>query len=378
MKRAILGVLLASVLWLEGCTIPAWVNTVESVAEVAAPIAASLIDVADPALAPVVTLIDNGFNALVTTLDTYKASPTATHLQAVQAAFEAVNNNVTQLESAAQIKNPATDTKVTAIVQLLTQAVTEIAAQVPPATSASMGISASPHSRRGKGHEGQGLQKAVQQHYQGRPEVQAPEVIGSSGHRAIDSFKGCPSSVVSCNGPRAEGEDRRQAVTTDHGPPTTDQGLNMSIDHSHLKLGKRPRRHDVRTLMMARYLTGALPAAPARVDYTHGIADWGMMLNDQLGCCTIAAVGHAVQTWTANAIGRELTVPDSAILATYEKWDGYNPTDPSTDLGGVELDVLKAWRQQGFDGADAGCVCGDRSRDSGLGTRDSRFGQLRL
>ena len=45
MKRAILGVLLASVLWLEACTIPAWVNTVESDAEVAAPIAASLIDV---------------------------------------------------------------------------------------------------------------------------------------------------------------------------------------------------------------------------------------------------------------------------------------------------------------------------------------------
>jgi hypothetical protein len=141
MKRAILGVLLASVLWFEACTIPAWVNTVESVAEVAAPIAASLIDVADPALAPLVTLIDNGFNALVTTLDTYKASPTATHLQSVQAAFEAINNNVAQLESAAQIKNPASDAKVTAIVQLLTQTVTEIAAQVPPATSATMGIS---------------------------------------------------------------------------------------------------------------------------------------------------------------------------------------------------------------------------------------------
>ena len=143
----------------------------------------------------------------------------------------------------------------------------------------------------------------------------------------------------------------------------------MSIDHSHLKLGKRPRRHDVRTLMMARYLTSALPAAPARVDYTHGIADWGMMLNDRLGCCTIAAVGHAVQTWTANAIGRELTVPDSAILACYEKWDGYNPTDPSTDLGGVELDVLKAWRQQGFTGQtlDAFVAIDLGTRDSGLG-----------
>lgn len=141
MKRAILGILLASVVWFEACTIPAWVNTVESVAEVAAPIAASLIDVADPALAPTVTLIDNGFNALVTTLDTYKASPTVTHLQSVQAAFEAINNNVAQLESAAQVKNPATDAKVSAIVQLLTQAVTEIAAQVPPASSAAMGIS---------------------------------------------------------------------------------------------------------------------------------------------------------------------------------------------------------------------------------------------
>ena len=153
-----------------------------------------------------VTLIENGFTALVKTLDTYKASPTATNLQAVQAAFEAVNANVAQLESAAQIKNPATDAKVTAIVQLLTQAVTEIAALVPPATSAArMGISASRFRihARGQGMEGEGLQKAVQQHHQGRPEVQAPEVIGSSGHRAIEFIQRL--SVVRCHvatGPR--------------------------------------------------------------------------------------------------------------------------------------------------------------------------------
>ncbi len=134
-------------------------------------------------------------------------------------------------------------------------------------------------------------------------------------------------------------------------------------DHSHLKLGKRARRHDPRTLQLARYLTAAgqaqagqaLPGQaqpiqpPASVDYTCGIRDWGMMLNDQLGCCTIAAVGHAVQTWTANA-SQELTVPDSTILEYYEKWDGYNPANPSTDQGGVELDVLNDWRQQGFGG----------------------------
>ena len=85
------------------------------------------------------------------------------------------------------------------------------------------------------------------------------------------------------------------------------------------------------------------------MDYTRGITTWGMMLNDQLGCCTIAAVGHAVQAWTANA-DVELTVPDSVILQYYEQWDGYNPANPSSDQGGVELDVLNNWRQQGFNG----------------------------
>jgi len=127
--------LLASALWLEACAIPAWVNTVESDAEVAAPIAASLIDVVDPALEPVVTLIESGFTALVNTLDTYKASPTATNLQAVQSAFAAVNANVSQLESAAQIKSLSSQDKVAAIVQLLAQAVAEIAAQVQAAGS---------------------------------------------------------------------------------------------------------------------------------------------------------------------------------------------------------------------------------------------------
>jgi hypothetical protein len=111
--------------------VPAWVNSVESDAEVAVPIAASLIDVVDPSLAPLVTLINTGFEALVKTLDTYKASPTPTNLQAVQAAFNAVSANVAQLESAAQIKSLSSQDKVTSVVQLLSQAVTEIAVLVP-------------------------------------------------------------------------------------------------------------------------------------------------------------------------------------------------------------------------------------------------------
>jgi len=149
----------------------------------------------------------------------------------------------------------------------------------------------------------------------------------------------------------------------------------MLIDHSNLKLGKRARRHDVRTLKLARYLAGPEQAPlqpPASIDYTRGITDWGMMVNDQLGCCTIAAVGHAVQTWTANS-SRELTVPDSTILEYYEKWDGYNPANPSTDQGGVELDVLNDWRQGGFDGVSLDAYVAVE-----LGTHDTRLGAREL
>ena len=130
-RKLMVGILLAGVLGISACTIPAWVNTVESDAEVAVPIAASLIGVIDPALAPLVAAIESGFSALTKTLDAFKSSPTATNLQAVQSAFVAVNSNVAQLESAAQIKNAATKTTITEVVQLLTQVVTEIAALVP-------------------------------------------------------------------------------------------------------------------------------------------------------------------------------------------------------------------------------------------------------
>lgn len=120
-------------------------------------------------------------------------------------------------------------------------------------------------------------------------------------------------------------------------------------DHSRMKLGKKPRRFDQRTLRLARYLTPALPPPPPSVTNSQGITAWGMMLNDNLGDCTIAGVAHAIQVWTLSQ-GSEVTVPDSTVLQYYEQWDGYNPSNPASDQGGVELDVLNDWRQQGFAG----------------------------
>jgi hypothetical protein len=118
-------------------------------------------------------------------------------------------------------------------------------------------------------------------------------------------------------------------------------------DHRTLKLGKRAPWHDSRTLRLADYLKAGLPAPPSMIDWTAGLSSWGMMLNDQLGDCTIAAVGHAIQAWTACA-GSELTLPDWVILDYYEAWDGYIAGDPASDQGGVEVDVLNQWRKYGF------------------------------
>lgn len=115
------------------------------------------------------------------------------------------------------------------------------------------------------------------------------------------------------------------------------------------KLGRKAIKMDSRTLRLARYLTPVLPAPAPSLDWTKGISSFGMMLNDRLGDCTIAALGHAIQVWTANT-SAEITVPDKTILGGYENFCGYNPTDPSTDQGGIELDVLNDFKKLGFGG----------------------------
>jgi hypothetical protein len=120
-------------------------------------------------------------------------------------------------------------------------------------------------------------------------------------------------------------------------------------DHSMMKLGRKAIKTDSRTLALAKYLTPKMPAPPRKVDWTKGITSWGKMLNDKLGDCTIAGVGHAVQVWTANT-GKMKTVPDAVVQRYYAKWDGYIPGKPKTDTGGSELDVLNGWKKQGFAG----------------------------
>lgn len=115
------------------------------------------------------------------------------------------------------------------------------------------------------------------------------------------------------------------------------------------KLGRKAIIKDSRTLKLEKYLTSILPTAPLTRLWSKNVSNWGVMLNNTLGCCTISGIGHAVQTWTLN-VSTEITVPDSIILQYYENWDGYINGDPSTDQGGIELNVLKSFKKNGFDG----------------------------
>jgi len=122
-----------------------------------------------------------------------------------------------------------------------------------------------------------------------------------------------------------------------------------------MKLGRLPRGRDLRIPHFSALLAGAaVPTAPDTCDYTGPVAGkpLGSMLNDSLGDCTCAGIGHAVQIWTANTEASMVTVPDSEVLALYEAVGKYNPADPSTDQGCVEQDVLKYLLSNSFAGTE--------------------------
>jgi len=116
-----------------------------------------------------------------------------------------------------------------------------------------------------------------------------------------------------------------------------------------MKLGKQAAKLDPRTLKLGRYFLDSLPPAPPKVTWSKGAPGWGMMVNNQRGCCTIAGAFHQAQVWQLNTTGRLFSVQDGDVLHYYSKWDGFDPNNPdATDQGGVELDVLNKWRTEGL------------------------------
>lgn len=81
-------------------------------------------------------------------------------------------------------------------------------------------------------------------------------------------------------------------------------------------------------------------------------ADWGMLGNDQYGCCAEAGIMHLVQAQAAN-VGVQLHATTAQTLALYSAITGFNPNDPSTDQGTVLTDLLTYIQKNGLEMTDA-------------------------
>ena len=96
------------------------------------------------------------------------------------------------------------------------------------------------------------------------------------------------------------------------------------------------------------YLMRDLPAPPATCDYsgkaTKALSE--MYLNDQLGDCVIAGIGHVVGVLTGNA-SKQFLYSNSEIVALYSAIGGYVPGHPNTDNGCDEQTALNYWQHNG-------------------------------
>ncbi len=129
-------------------------------------------------------------------------------------------------------------------------------------------------------------------------------------------------------------------------------------DHSKMRLGLRPAKHDQRTLRLAKYVQ-ALPPAPEVVDWTAKVASWPMHMNDKIGCCALATASHQIRAWSANSPnGGEVHLTDADVLEAYKSVGGYRPGRPFSDRGCVELNVLRYWRTHGIGGHKIGAFVG--------------------
>ncbi|MFB7595770.1 hypothetical protein [Streptomyces sp. NPDC056160] len=104
-------------------------------------------------------------------------------------------------------------------------------------------------------------------------------------------------------------------------------------------------------LRLSRILPPALPAPPAAADWlTQVPADaWGMLGNDQVGDCTVAALAHKRIGDAYTSQGRLLDISTADCLKYYGHF-GYRPGDPGSDQGAVCQDVLDYWHRHGFRG----------------------------
>lgn len=112
-----------------------------------------------------------------------------------------------------------------------------------------------------------------------------------------------------------------------------------------LMLGKTPARPDAVKLKLASYIDASvLPKPPTEFGHERLVTQWGMLGNDNAGCCVWSGAGHEVMLWNREA-GRTANITTTSTLRNYSLVTGYNPNDPSTDQG-TDMQVAASYRRK--------------------------------
>jgi hypothetical protein len=126
------------------------------------------------------------------------------------------------------------------------------------------------------------------------------------------------------------------------------------------KLGKKPARKLMSTPSLGDFLDKATswpPVAAQGWEYAVPGASWGMLGNDQWGCCAPAGILHLIQGQSSNT-GAPLSATTDQCLALYSAVTGFDPNaGPSgnnpTDQGTALTDLLAYVKKNGVEMTDA-------------------------
>ena len=147
----------------------------------------------------------------------------------------------------------------------------------------------------------------------------------------------------------------------------------MVFDPKIIKLGKLPARIPKNLKYMNEHIEHSLgimtlPPTPRVRRWSRGHTKWGEMLNDQLGACTCAGIGHYFQVATLDEsiltdhYFHMQTASDNVVLKLYENAANYNPNASkvwsqeennwvnSTDNGAECSAILQYVTNNGFNG----------------------------
>lgn len=120
----------------------------------------------------------------------------------------------------------------------------------------------------------------------------------------------------------------------------------MNNNINTVKLGKLSPNREGNLLKLSQLTTSPI-IVPPTLENGCGIKEWGMMRNDEIGCCTAAGAAHLQMLWLSE-VSNFIQVTVDEVLQFYSDTTGYKLNDPSTDCGGVETDVLNHWQNIGF------------------------------